>query len=175
MDKKVSFEEWAKDFSRSELVKDVTFPGNVALLEVYKIPSSKTNSKVDLIVSAGKQGGYKRESEKVEFFIKPIAKVLKLGNGIGPDYEEMAVGGLVYLPDTIKNTTWNPEFLMLLQEQRGNMEPKLPATMNKEIAVFNKLWGERMYQIDKLGEPTTVDTMTYLVPLNSIFIQAIKK
>ena len=170
------FKEWANDLSRAKEAENIKFIGNTALIEVYRrAPKDNKEATVDLIVEDTRdKSGYKRRKNKTEAFIEPIGKVLAVGNEIDKKYKGLKVGGIVTLPDDIKNTVDNPEFLLILQTSKGNSEPKIPAGMQRKVAVFNRDWEKYRYRINKLADLTSIDTVTFLVPLHELTIPSIE-
>lgn len=167
--------KWATDLERANLLKDLVLTGNVAVIEVYKEKTTEDNNKVEIIFRESASGEPKKRSGKVDTLIHPIAKVLALGNSINEDYKELQPGYILYLPDTIKNTIPNPEYINMLISSKGNDEPKIPPGMTKNVAVFDDTWGRFRFQIDKLKEMTPVDSVTFLIPLMSTMVLGYKK
>lgn len=167
MTKTQHFEDWAKDLSRAELLKDHTFFGNCAVIEIYREPTSEDNSKVDIIVNQKANGTFEFKSQDVSYYIKPVAKVIALGNGIYEDYKSLKIGDIIAIPDGIKNVVDNPEFINLLQMTNSNSEPKLVPGMKKKLLRFATEWNKWLYKVDKLSEMTPEDALTYLIHLNS--------
>jgi hypothetical protein len=165
-----NFKEWASDMSRAELLKGKVFPGNVAVLEVYK-EDVQSESKADIVIGFN-EGRPVTTSTKVEALIKPVAKVLAVGNDVSDAFKGLKVGSIVRIPGSVQNTIHNPEYLTLLQVQRGNQEPKLPKGMTKTTTKFSQYWREWLFQIDPFAEMTPVDSVTFLVPLSSATVNA---
>lgn len=166
-----NFKEWLEDNSRIENFKDTVFYGNVALVEVYREPLEH-GIQTDIVVGYGADQKPFGLKAKVEAQIKPIAKVLQIGNALADNYKDLKPGSIVRIPSSVKNEVPHPDYLTLLQTQKSNMEPKLPKGLNKYTTRFSHVWKDWMYPEDPFSDLTTLDTVTYLVPLNPSTIQS---
>lgn len=167
--------KWATDLERINLFKDLTLTGNVAVVEVYKEKTTEENNKVEIIFKESSSGKPEKRAGKLDTLIHPIAKVLALGNNVSPEFIDIKPGYILYLPDSIKNTIPNPEYINMLISAKGNEEPKIPPGMTRNVAVFDDTWGRFRFQIDKTKEMTPVDSVTFLVPLMSTMVLGYKK
>lgn len=165
------FNQWKQNLNRLSEFEGIKLYGNVALIEVYKEFIDNEKESISYISGVDAKGQPEYSTGKLSHLIHPIGKVLAIGNNLDSTYSDLKVGDIVFLPDDIKNTTWNPEYLQMVDINKGNNGiTNLPRGVTKYMAKFDDKWARYRFKLDKLSELTQNDTLTYLIPLNSMFI-----
>lgn len=142
-----------KDYDYLEIKKDKEVLVRIMDIEDEDSSFIITGYKLD------RQGRVVVDKPDVDLNPTNIGMVIK---STDPDYK---AGDLISLPYlSVKGTVETPEYMLMLQFSRGNMEPILPADFRKRMPRLEQSYGDHMVKHPKNLKPTTEDRLTYLLP-----------
>lgn len=160
-------EAFAKDESYFEKYKDLKIDGRNILVRLFVFREENISEGLLMMPKAkgSIQGGqYDWEKTSYNERVLPIGKVIKVGREV--ENTNLKEGCLVLLPTAeIEGMEKNPEFMHLLQNTQGNLDPlfdqfKIP----QEVPAVQVHWRRHIFKHWDNLEPDDDDRMTFLVP-----------
>ena len=165
---KEKFEVWLNDDTRVNSGEFDGFDllGNYVIIELFRVTTDE-ESQVDIYLGGvGKNIESRRDIVNQLFY--PFAKVLKVGTNVGGEFENIKVGDVYMMPDSLKSLSWNQSYMEAVLKEKSN--EKFVKTDNLSATIMTGIQNlqESRFEANKFAEEIRpIDLYTFKLSLTT--------